>query len=89
MTNRNSIEQRLRFIYLPETGKKLAKTRTLQPFATLLLKDMVKNFLGGENGKGPLQIEVLTDDTEPPSVISRTYGEMDLGNFGSGLPGGR
>jgi hypothetical protein len=86
MTNRNSVEQRLRFIYLPESGKKIAKTRTLQPFATLLLKDMVKNFLGGENGKGPLQIEVLTDETEPPSVISRTYGEMELGNFGSGLP---
>jgi hypothetical protein len=47
---------------------------------------LVKNFLGNENGKGPLHIEVLTGETVPPSVISRTYGEMDFGNFGSGLP---
>ena len=86
MSNRNSIAQRLRFNLPPDKGKKLAKTRTLKPYATLLLKNMVKNFLGGEDGKGPLQIEVLTDGTEPPSVISRTYAARAFGNLGSGLP---
>ncbi len=86
VANRNSIPQRLQFIYQSDSGKKLAKTRTLQPYATLLFKDMVKNFLGGEDGKGPLQIEVLTDGTESPTVISRTYAARAFGNFGSGLP---
>jgi hypothetical protein len=58
----------------------------VQPFSTLLLKDIVKNLLGGVDGKGPLQIEVLTDGTEPPSVISRTYAARNFGNLGSGLP---
>lgn len=86
VANRNSIAQQLQFIYLPDRGKKLAKTRTLRPYSTLLLKNIVKNFLGGEDGKGPLQIEVLTDGTEPPSVISRTYAARAFGNLGSGLP---
>jgi len=86
VANRNSIAQRLQFIYLPDKGKKLAKTRTLKPYSTLLLKNIVKNFLGGEDGKGPLQIEVLTDGTDPPAVISRTYAARAFGNLGSGLP---
>jgi len=86
VANRNSITQRLRFIYLPDEGEKLTRIRSLQPFSTLLLKNIVKHFLGGEDGKGPIQIEVLTDGTEPPSVISRTYAARSFGNFGSGLP---
>jgi hypothetical protein len=86
VANRNSIPQQLQFIYLPDNGKKLAKTRTLKPYATLLLKDVVKNLLGGEDGKGPLQIEVLTDGTDLPSAISRTYAARGFGNLGSGLP---
>ncbi len=86
VANRNSIAQQRQFIYLPDKGEKLAKTRTLQPYATLLLKDLVKNFPGGEDGKGPLQIEVLTDSTEPPAVISRTCAARNFGNLGSGLP---
>jgi hypothetical protein len=86
VANRNSIAQRLRFTYLPEKGEKLARTKALQPYSTLLLKDMVKNFLGGDDGKGPLHIEVLTEDTVPPCVISRTYAARHFGNLGSGLP---
>lgn len=86
VANRNSISQQVQFTYLPDKGKKLAKTRILRPYSTLLLKDIVKNLLGGEDGKGPLQIDVLTEDTEPPSVISRTYAARTFGNLGSGLP---
>jgi hypothetical protein len=85
IANRNSIPQKLKFVYLPDRGEKLAKTRVLKPYSTLLLKDMVKNFLGGKDGKGPLQIEVLTDDTDSPSAISRTYAARNFGNLGSGL----
>jgi len=47
---------------------------------------MVKNFLGMEDGKGPVFIEVLTDTTSAPAVSSRTYAERSFGNLGSGLP---
>jgi hypothetical protein len=86
VANRNSIAQKLRFKYLPDKVKSLAKNRTLKPYSTLLLRDIVKNLLGGEEGKGPLQIEVLTEDTEAPAVISRTYAARQFGNLGSGLP---
>jgi hypothetical protein len=76
----------LQFTYLPDKGKKLSKTRTLKAYSTILLKDVVKNLLGSTDGKGPLQMEVLTDDTLPPVVNSRTYATRSFGNFGSGLP---
>jgi hypothetical protein len=86
ISSRDSIAQQLRFVYLSDKGKKLARTRILKPHSTLLLKDLVRNFLGGEDGKGPLRIEVLTEGSKPPSVISRTYAAREFGNLGSGLP---
>ncbi len=86
ISNRNSIAQKLEFIYQPDTGAKALRTKTLKPYSTLLLKDLVKNFLGNDDGKGPLQIEVVTDGTDAPSVISRTYAAREFGNLGSGLP---
>jgi hypothetical protein len=86
VTNRNSIAQKLEFIYQPDGGKKALRTKTLEPYSTVLLKDLVKNFLGNQDGKGPLQIEVVTAGTDAPSVISRTYAARDFGNLGSGLP---
>jgi hypothetical protein len=86
IANPNSISQQLRFDYLPDKGDKLSKTRVVKPFSALLLKDVVKNLLGGKDGKGPLRIEVITEGTELPSVISRTYAARSFGNLGSGLP---
>jgi hypothetical protein len=86
VANRNSIPQKLRFTYRPEGGDTIVKQRRIEPYGTLLLKNLVKNFLGGGDGKGPLQIQVLTDDTSAPAVVSRTYAKRSFGNLGSGLP---
>jgi hypothetical protein len=61
-------------------------TRFLIAFSTILLSDLVRTVFGKVDGKGPLQIEVLTKDTEPPVLISRTYVATPFGNLGSGLP---
>ncbi len=85
VANRNSISQRLRFTYRPENGSPIQRERSVSAFGTVLLNDLVKNFLRGGDGKGPLQIQVLTEGTEPPAVASRTYARRSFGNLGSGL----
>jgi hypothetical protein len=86
VANRNSIAQKVLFTYRPENGETLSRQRRLDPYGTLLLKDLVKNFLGGGDGKGPLQVDVLTEGTTAPAVVSRTYAKRSFGNLGSGLP---
>ncbi len=46
----------------------------------------MSSLFGAGDGKGPLSIEVLTQGTEPPVVVSRAYSENAFGNLGSGLP---
>ncbi|MCJ7756087.1 MAG: hypothetical protein MUP13_16110, partial [Thermoanaerobaculales bacterium] len=86
VTNRNSTLQQLRFTYLTSEKTSYKVTRTLPAFATLLLEDLVASLFGAGDGKGPLSIEVLTQGTAPPVVVSRAYSENTFGNLGSGLP---
>ncbi len=44
------------------------------------------SLFGAGDGKGPLDVEVLTQGTMPPVVVSRAYSENAFGNLGSGLP---
>jgi hypothetical protein len=86
VTNRNSKLQQLRFTYLTSDKTSYKVTKTLPAFATLLLEDLVSTLFGAGDGKGPLSIEVLTQGTAPPVVVSRAYSENIFGNLGSGLP---
>ncbi len=86
VTNRNPKLQQLRFTYFSSDKARYEVTRTLPAFATLLLEDLVKSLFGAGDGKGPLTVEVLTQGTEPPVVVSRAYSENTFGNLGSGLP---
>ncbi len=86
VTNRNAKLQQLRFTYLTSDKASYKVTRTLPSFATLLLEDLVVSLFGAGDGKGPLSIEVLTQGTVSPVVVSRAYSENSFGNLGSGLP---
>ena len=86
LSNPNSQQQRLRFTYLTETKASYSATRTLPAMSTLMLEDLVETLFGAGNGKGPLEVEVLTAGSQPPVVVSRAYAENTFGNLGSGLP---
>jgi hypothetical protein len=86
VTNRNSRNQQLRFRYLSDSGTVFTSTRTLGAYATLMLEDLVTGMFGAGDGRGPLEIKVLTDNTLPPVVVSRAFAQNPFGNLGSGLP---
>jgi hypothetical protein len=86
VTNRNARSQQLRFTYLAGDATSHTAVRSLPGFATLLLEDLVATLFGAGDGRGPLEVEVVTAGTVPPAVVSRAYAESPFGNLGSGLP---
>ncbi len=86
VANQNSLAQQLRLTYTSESKMSFSVVRSLPGFASLLVEDLVVSLFGAGDGKGPLDIEVLTAGTMPPVVVSRAYSENTFGNLGSGLP---
>ena len=86
LTNPNSGSQRLRLTYVTSEKAAFTETLSLAGRATLLLEDVVADLFGTGDGRGPLNIEVLTADSIAPVVVSRTFADNPFGNLGSGLP---
>jgi len=86
LTNPNSNSQQLRLTYATSEKATFTATRTLAGRATLLLEDLVADLFRAGDGRGPLDIEVLTAGSVAPVVTSRAYAENPFGNLGSGLP---
>ena len=86
ISNRNTISQTVRFTYQTPDKAAFSKNRTLAGFATLLLEDLVADLFRAGDGRGPLEIEVISGGQKAPVVVSRAYSENSFGNLGSGLP---
>jgi hypothetical protein len=70
--------------YRPGGGPQMTATTALDPFASVLLEDLVVSVFGAGDGRGPLR--VTPRGSQSPVVVSRTYAETAFGNLGSGLP---
>jgi hypothetical protein len=86
ISNRNTVSQTVRFTYQTPEKAAFSKNRTLAGFATLLLEDLVVDLFRAGEGRGPLDVEVLSGGKKAPVVVSRAYSENSFGNLGSGLP---
>jgi hypothetical protein len=86
ISNRNTVAQTVRFTYQTPDKAAFSKNRTLAGFATLLLEDLVVDLFRAGDGRGPLDVEVLSGGKKAPVVVSRAYSENSFGNLGSGLP---
>jgi len=86
VSNQNSASQTVRLTYQTAAKAAFSKDRTLVGFATLLLEDLVVDLFRAGDGRGPLDVEVLSGATKAPVVVSRAYSENSFGNLGSGLP---
>jgi hypothetical protein len=86
ISNRNSIAQTVRFTYQTPDKAAFSRNRTLAGFATLLLEDLVVDLFRAGDGRGPLEVEVVSGGQKVPVVFSRAYSENSFGNLGSGLP---
>ena len=88
VTNRNARSQQLRFTYVSSETGVHSVIRSLPGFATLFLEDLVATLFEAGDGRGPLEVAVVTSGTVLPVIASRTYAENSFGNLGSGLPAG-
>jgi hypothetical protein len=86
ISNRNTVAQTVRFTYQTPDKAAFSKNRTLAGFATLLLEDLVVDLFRAGDGRGPLEVEVVSGGQKAPVVFSRAYSENSFGNLGSGLP---
>jgi hypothetical protein len=86
ISNRNSIAQTVRFTYQTPNKASFSRNRTLAGFATLLLEDLVQDLFRAGEGRGPLEVEVVSGGKKAPVVVSRAYSENSFGDLGSGLP---
>jgi hypothetical protein len=86
VSNQNGGSQTVRLTYQTAAKAAFTKDRILAGFATLLLEDLVVDLFRAGDGRGPLDVEVLSGATKAPVVVSRAYSENSFGNLGSGLP---
>jgi len=86
ISNQNSSSQTVRLTYQTAAKAVFSKNRTLAGFATLLLEDLVVDLFRAGDGRGPLDVEVVSGPKGAPVVVSRAYSENSFGNLGSGLP---
>ena len=86
ISNQNGSSQTVRLTYQTAAKAAFSKNRTLAGFATLLLEDLVQDFFRAGDGRGPLDVEVVSGAKGAPVVVSRAYSENSFGNLGSGLP---
>jgi hypothetical protein len=86
ISNQNGGSQTVRFTYLTADKAAFSKNRTLAGYATLLLEDLVATFFRAGDGRGPLDVEIVSGAQKAPVVVSRAYSENSFGNLGSGLP---
>ncbi len=86
VSNQNSASQTVRLTYQTASKASFSKNRSLAGFATLLLEDLVVDLFRAGDGRGPLDVEVLSGAKGAPVVVSRAYSENSFGNLGSGLP---
>ena len=86
VSNQNKNSQTVRLTYQTAAKASFSKNRTLAGFATLLLEDLVVDLFRAGDGRGPLDVEVVSGAKGAPVVVSRAYSENSFGNLGSGLP---
>ncbi len=86
ISNQNSSSQTVRLTYQTAAKAAFSKNRTLAGFGTLLLEDLVVDLFRAGDGRGPLDVEVVSGPKGAPVVVSRAYSENSFGNLGSGLP---
>jgi hypothetical protein len=86
ISNRNNVPQTVRFTYRTPNKASFIENQTLAGFATLLLEDLVVELFRAGDGRGPLDVEVVSGGAKVPVVVSRAYSENSFGNLGSGLP---
>lgn len=86
ISNQNSSSQTVRLTYQTDAKAAFSKNRTLAGFGTLLLEDLVVDLFRAGDGRGPLDVEVVSGPKGAPVVVSRAYSESSHGNLGSGLP---